>query len=253
MADPDKQQQPGGRPPPPQGGPRGQPGRRAGRGGRRRSLGVGRCLRRGTCSRRGSGEVSDPSPGSLRVSGLRLALLPPCAIAVWQPGAATRLQATTAAGTQPRAPGGGESFVPTPRVFLPQGRKPRAPPGWAGPGAGLGGAGLGGSWRRSPAMSPSVPCADPPSSQVPCAGSCGRRVSGRAGSSGLGLPRRASQLPPGRGGVARPWSGKGCAGLCPAELSPGKLTSAYLPEIWGRLPKEVWLEFESLWVKGRVR
>lgn len=62
------------------------------------------------------------------------------------------------------------------------------------PGAGLGGAGLCRSWRRNRAMSLSVPSADPPSSQVPCAGSSGRQVSGRAGSSGLGLPRKVSQL-----------------------------------------------------------
>lgn len=120
------------------------------------------------------------------------------------------------------------------------------------PGAGLGGAGVWGSWRRNRAMSLSVPSADPPGSQVPRAGSSGRRVSGRAGRSGLGLPRKVA-APARRGRGRSTLVGKGCAGLCPAELSPGKLTSAYLPEIWGRLPKEVWLEFESLGVKGKVR
>lgn len=84
-------------------------GRRAGRGGRRWSLGAGRCLGRGTFSRRWCSERRAGGEWSLPwVSAGQWAApcpLPSCAIAAQQPGAATRLQATSAAGSQPRAPG----------------------------------------------------------------------------------------------------------------------------------------------------
>lgn len=70
------------------------------------------------------------------------------------------------------------------------------------PGAGLRGAGVWGSWRRNRARSLSVPPADPPGSQVPCA------------RSGLGLPREVA-APARGGGVARPWSGKAVRASAP--------------------------------------